>query len=47
MTHACSFAYKVVCVDDRFTSHLLFTREKMQSTKSLKKFLKKMIIAKN
>ena len=42
----CSFAYKVVCVDDRFLSQLLFLDVKIQLMKLLKKFLKSTNIAK-
>ena len=40
----CSFAHKVVCIDDRFSKSI--TQEKMQSTNFLKQFLKKINIVK-
>ena len=33
---SCSFAYKVVCIDDNLTKRLFFTEEKMQFINSLK-----------
>ena len=40
-----SFPYKVVCIDDR-VSQLFFKKKKIQSINLLKKFLKKINIAK-
>ena len=42
----CSFAYKVICIDDRFSMPIVFTEKKMQSMNLFKQFLKSMIIAK-
>ena len=42
----CSFAYKFVCVDDKFSKPVVLYRGKTQSIDSLKQFLKSMIIAK-
>ena len=42
----CSFAYKVVCIDDRFTRGLLFIEVKKQLMNLLKQFLKSINIAK-
>ena len=42
----CSFAYKVFCVDDRFSKPVFFTVQKMRFLNSLKQFLKGMIVAK-
>ena len=42
----CSFAYKVACVDNKFSKKLFFTEEKMLFTNLLKQFLKSMIIVK-
>ena len=43
----CSFAYKVVCIDDRFSkSVVILQRKKMQSTSLLKQFLRNIGIAK-
>ena len=36
----CSFAYNVVCVDDRFLSQLLFIEEKILLMNLLKQFLR-------
>ena len=33
---SCSFAYKIVCIDDRFNKSVVIYRQKMQSTSSLK-----------
>ena len=44
---ACSFAWKVVCVDNRFSKKVVLTAERMLFTDLLKQFLKSMIIAKN
>ena len=42
---SCSFAYKVVCVDNKFSKDIvLYTEEKMQSTNLLSVFLKSMVI---
>ena len=41
---SCSFAYYIVCGNDKFTKPVVPYREKMQST--LKQFFKSMIIAK-
>ena len=41
-----SFAYKVVCVDNKFSKKFFFTEEKMLFIGSLKQFLKSMIIVK-
>ena len=43
----CSFVYKVVCIDDRFSKPVVLYRRKMQSINLLKQFLKSMSIAKN
>ena len=40
----CSFAYKVVCVDNKFSKKVMLYRGKMQLVDSLKQFLKSMII---
>ena len=37
---SCSFAYKVVCVDDKFSKPVVLYRGKMQSINLLKWFLK-------
>ena len=37
----CSFAYKVLCMDDRFSKPVVFYRRKMQFIDLLKQFLKK------
>ena len=42
----CSFAYKVVCIDDKFSKPVVLYRGKMQFIDSLKQFLKSMIIVK-
>ena len=42
----CSFAYKIVCVDDKFSKPDL-QRKRMQSINLLKKFWKSIIIVKN
>ena len=42
----CSFAYKVVCVDNKFNKKVVFTEEKMLLSNLLKQFLKSMIIVK-
>ena len=42
----CSFAYKVVCADNKLNKTLFFTEEKMLLTDLLKQFLKSMIIVK-
>ena len=42
----CSFAYKVVCIYDKFRKQLVLYRGKMQLINLLKQFLKSMIIAK-
>ena len=36
----CSFAYKIVCVDDKFSNQLLFLEAEMQLMSLLKWFLK-------
>ena len=41
-----SFAYKVVCTDDRFSKPVIIYRGKMHPGNLLKQFLKNMIIAK-
>ena len=41
-----SFAYKVVCIDDKFSKSVVFYRGKMQFIDLLKQFLRGMIIAK-
>ena len=42
---SCSFAYKVVCVDNKFSKDIvLYTEEKMQSTNLLSVFIKSMVI---
>ena len=38
------FAYKIVCIDNKFSKRVLFTEEKMMLTDLLKQFLKSMII---
>ena len=43
----CSFAYKVVCVDNKFSKKLCFIGEKIEYIDLLKQFLKSMIIVKN
>ena len=40
----CSFAYKVVCVDNKFSKKVVLYRGKMLLTDLLKQFLKSMII---
>ena len=42
----CSFAYKVVCIDGKFSKLFVLYRGKMQFIDSLKQFLKSMIIVK-
>ena len=42
----CSFAFKVVCTDDKTSKNLFFTQDKMKFIDSLKQFLKSMIIVK-
>ena len=42
----CSFAYKVVCLDDKVSNLVVLYRGKMQSINILKQFVKKMDIAK-
>ena len=42
----CSFAYKVVCIDGKFSKLVVLYRGKMQFIDSLKQFLKSMIIVK-
>ena len=43
----CSFAYKIVCIDDKFTKNqLLYIEVKMQLMNLLKKFLKNINIVK-
>ena len=41
-----SFAYKVLCIDDKLSKPVFFKDEKMQSIGLLKQFLKKWVIAK-
>ena len=41
----CSFVYKVVCVDEKFSKSFVLYRGKMGSINSLKQFLKIMISA--
>ena len=41
-----SFAYKVVCVDNKFSKKMFFTEEKILFINLLKQFLKSMIIVK-
>ena len=43
----CSFAHKIVCVDDRFSKPVVLYSGKIRFIDSLKQFLKSMIIAKN
>ena len=43
----CSFAYKVVCVDNIFSKKLCFIGEKIEYIDLLKQLLKSMIIVKN
>ena len=43
----CSFAYKVVCINNKFSKKVLLYRGKMQFTSSLKQFLTSIIIVKN
>ena len=40
------FAYKVACIDNKFSKNLFFTEEKMMFTYLLKQFLKIMIVVK-
>ena len=40
----CSFDYKVVCADNKFSKKMFFTEEKIIFIGSLKQFLKSMII---
>ena len=42
----CSFAYKFVCVDDKFTKPIVVFRGKMLLTSLLKQFLKSITIIK-
>ena len=42
----CSYAFKVVCIDDRFSSRLLFIEVKMLLMNLLKQFLKNISTAK-
>ena len=42
----CSFACKVVCIDDKFSSQLLFLEAKMLLISLLKQFLRSMSTAK-
>ena len=42
----CSFAYKFVCVDDKFTKRIVVFRGKMLLTSLLKQFLKSITIIK-
>ena len=42
----CSFAYNVVCSDNKFNKKTVLYRGKMQLVDSLKQFLKKEVIAK-
>ena len=42
----CSFAYQVVCIDDKFSKPVVLYRGKMHFMDSLKQFLKSMIIVK-
>ena len=42
----CSFAYKVVCIDDKLSKPVVFYIGKMQLTHLLKKLLNSMIIVK-
>ena len=42
----CSFAYKVVCTDDKFSKTILFLKVKILHMKLLKKVLKSMSTAK-
>ena len=42
----CSFAYKIVCTDDKFSKPAVLFRGKMQSIELLKQSLKKIIIVK-
>ena len=42
----CSFAYKVVCIDNKFSKKVVLYRGKMYLINSLKQFLKSMIIVK-
>ena len=39
----CSFAYKVVCIDYKFSKPVVLYRGKMESISLLKQFLKSMI----
>ena len=43
---SCSFAYKVVCIDDKFSKRAVLYREKTRSLGLLKQFLENMIITK-
>ena len=42
----CSFTYKVVCIDNKFSKPVVLYRGKMKSISLLKLFLKTMIIVK-
>ena len=42
----CSFAYKVVCIDDKFSKPIVIYREKMLPMNLLKQFLKNISIVK-
>ena len=42
----CSFAYKVVCIDDKFSKSVVLYKGKMQLISSLDQFLKSIDIAK-
>ena len=41
----CSFAYKVVCVDNKYSKKIIYTEEKMLLINLLSQFLKNIIIA--
>ena len=42
----CSFAYKVICIDNKFSKKVVLYRGKMQFVETLKQFLESMIIVK-
>ena len=43
----CSFAYKAICIDNKFSKKVVLCRGKMLPKSSLKQFLMSMIIVKN
>ena len=42
----CSFACKILCLDDRFSKPVVLYKRKMQLVDLLKQFLKSIIVAK-